>query len=273
MTIVVTVTVPEGMVFAADSRQTYTNARGDVRVNSDHACKLFKIGSHVMAATWGWAFLDGRSIYSHIKDFNVGLEGQKLTVEETTRQLGQYLHRQYQAGVEQGLATPVSENTFAVGLMVGGYDPGSHYGRTYELYIPEGEYYERQSTDRKPGLSWRGYPIVINRLIRGYDYRLLDLAGVTPELRQALDASPLEFNIDYWGMTLQDAVDLATLLVQTTVQMLRFSDGIQMAPGGSVTCGGPIDVAVAEPNEPIRWVQSKTLFAQPLFRSGPYGET
>ncbi len=122
-------------------------------------------------------------------------------------------------------------------------------------------------------MSWRGTSVVISRLIRGYDHRLLELDGVTPELRQALDAAPLEFNIDYWSMTLQDAVDLAVLLVQTTVQMFRFNDGLQMAPGGSVTCGGPLDVAVAEPNEPIRWVQNKTPVAQPLLRYGPYGET
>ncbi len=88
----VVVTVPEGSVLAADSRPIYTNSRRDVRVNSDAACKLFQVGPHVMAATWGWAFLGGRSIHSHIKEFNVGLQGQKLTVEETTRRLGQHLH-------------------------------------------------------------------------------------------------------------------------------------------------------------------------------------
>ncbi|MCS6843605.1 MAG: hypothetical protein NZ528_04655 [Caldilineales bacterium] len=273
MTIVITVTVPEGMVIAADSRQTYTNSRGDLRVNSDNAHKLFTVGPHVMAAAWGWAFLDGRSIYSHVKDFIVGIQGQTLSVEETARRLGAHLHQQYLASVQQGLSKPVAEGNYAVALMVGGYDPGSRAGRLFEVYVPEGEYYERQSTDRKPGMSWRGYPAVISRLIRGYDPRLLELEGITPALRAALDKGPLEFNIDYWAMTLQDAVDLATLLVQTTVHMLRFTDGITMAPGASVTCGGPIDVAVAEPGEPVRWVQRKTLQAQPLFRYGLLGET
>lgn len=273
MTIVITVTVPEGIVFAADSRQTYTNVRGDLRVNSDNACKLFTIGPNVMAVTWGWAFLDGRSIHSHVKDFCVGLQGQPLSVEETAKRLGAHLHQQYRFAVEQGLSKPVPEGNYAVALMVGGYDPGSRSGRTYEVYVPEGEYYERQSTDNKPGMSWRGNVTVVTRLIRGHDPRLIELEGVTSELRAALDKAPLEFNIDYWAMALQDAVDLATLLVHTTVQMLRFSDGITMAPGASVNCGGPVDVAVAEPGESVRWVQRKTLYAQPSFRYGPFGET
>lgn len=273
MTIVITLTVPEGIVFAADSRQTYTNSKGDLRVNSDNACKLFTIGPNVMAVAWGWAFLDGRSIHSHIKDFCVGLPNQPLAVEETAKQLGAHLNQQYQLAVQQGLSKPVPEGNYAVALMVGGYDPGSRAGRIFEVYVPEGEYYERQSTDRKPGMSWRGNVTVVHRLIRGYDHRLLELQGVGPELRATLEKAPLEFNVDYWAMTLQDAVDLATLLVQTTVQMLRFSDGIIMAPGASVNCGGPIDVAVAEPGEPVRWVQRKSLYAQPLFRYGPVGET
>lgn len=101
--------------------------------------------------------------------------------------------------------------------------------------------------------------MVVSRLIKGFDPRLVDLAGATPELRKELDEGKLDYNVDYWAMTLQDAVDMASFLVHTTIQMQRFSDGVIMFKGASATCGGPIDIAVIEPNQDFRWVQVKTL--------------
>ena len=73
------------------------------------------------------------------------------------------------------------------------------------------------------------------------------------------------YSADYTnhGFTLQDAIDLATFLVHTTIQMQRFSDGIRMAPGMSANCGGAIDVAVIEPENGFSWLSHKTLHAPP----------
>ena len=49
------------------------------------------------------------------------------------------------------------------------------------------------------------------------------------------------------------------LVVHTTIQTERFTDGILMRPGSSATCGGPIDVAVIEPDSGLQWIQLKTL--------------
>jgi hypothetical protein len=47
VTIVINLTVPEGIVFAADSRQTFVNEGGDVRVSSDFGAKLFQLSSGI----------------------------------------------------------------------------------------------------------------------------------------------------------------------------------------------------------------------------------
>ena len=47
MSLGINVTIPEGIVLAADSRQTYRNQKGMSRVGSDSASKVFRIGSRM----------------------------------------------------------------------------------------------------------------------------------------------------------------------------------------------------------------------------------
>lgn len=263
MTIVVNVTVPEGIIFAADSRQTFTNRNGDVRVNSDHAYKLFQITPRVAAVTYGWAFLDGRNINSHVNDFRVTLENPDQPVEEISKLLGEYLSQKYKTHIEKKIDNPVEEGNYALGLLVGGFDPGNKVGKVFEIYIPNGEIYLRRSTDEMPGASWRGHTPVISRLLRGFDTRINKVNGYTEDLGKEIDENnTLGYNVDYWVMTLQDAADYALFLVHTTIQMQRFSDGITIDPGSSANCGGPIDLAVIDPLKGFQWIQRKQLHGE-----------
>jgi len=259
MTIVVNVTVPEGLVFAADSRMSYTNSKGDVRVRSDYARKLFQLNSRVAAVTWGWAFLLGRNIHSHVNDYKISLGGENLPVEEMAKGLGQYLQQQYQKHIEQKYDKPVDKGNYATGLLLGGFDPGGKTGKLFELYVPDGEYYQRRTTSESPGAGWRGHTLVISRLFKGFDPRIREMQGFTPELGKLLDESQLDYDVNYWSMPLQDAVDLSIFLVHTTIQTERFTDGIFMSSGASATCGGPIDVAVIDPENGFQWIQNKTI--------------
>lgn len=259
MTIGINIAVPEGIVFAADSRQTYANARGDIRVSSDNAQKLFQLTPWAGAITWGWAFLLGRNIHSHVNDFRVSQASQATTVEGLARSLGQYMQQQYLAHIEKGSDKAVAEGQYAFALFVAGYDPGHKSGKVFEVYVPEGEYHLRRTTDENPGAAWRGHYIPVSRLLNGFDPRLSDLTGYSEELGESLNEYKLAYQIDYWSMTLQDAVDLAAFLVHTTITMERFSDGIGMAPGSSAVCGGAIDIAVIQPDNGFEWVQRKAL--------------
>jgi len=273
MTIIINVTVPEGIVFSADSRQTYTNRKGDLRVSSDHARKLFPLNQRIAAVTSGWAFLDGRNINSHVHDFKLSLSNPDLPVAEMARCLGEYLTGKYQVSVEKKYDDPVEETSYAVALLVGGYDPGGKQGQVYEVFIPKGESFLVRTSDEKPGSVWRGYTPVISRLLRGHDPRIREMEGFSEELGKALDDGGLGYLVDYWCMTLQDAVDFSMFLAQTTIQMQRFSDGIGMAPGGSADCGGEIDVAVIDPEEGFKWVQNKHLRGGPARGDLLNGET
>ncbi len=259
MTIAVCITVPEGMVFAADSRQTFTNSRGDVRVSSDNARKLFQLGPNILALTFGWAFLLGRNTNSHVNDFKAALGAEALPVEEVASRLGQHFAQLYDRHIAENADQAVSENTYALAFLVGGYDPGGKAGKLFEVYIPKGEYYRRLDTDESPGAVWRGQSGAISRLLKGSDPGLAELEGVSDELKKQIDEGVLGYKINYWTMPMQDAVDLSLFLVDTVIQMQRFADGTYQHPGESVTCGGSIDLAVLEPGAVARWVQSKQL--------------
>ena len=69
MTLAVTVVCQDGVVVAADSRTTLGNHRM-LRVGSDFTHKVFAPGG-VAVATYGEAFVDERSIASHMAEFAV----------------------------------------------------------------------------------------------------------------------------------------------------------------------------------------------------------
>lgn len=259
MTIAVNITVPEGIVLAADSRQTYTNTRGDVRVHSDYAYKLYQINSRVVAMTWGWAFLLGRNIHSHVNDYKLSQSIENQTVEGIAKGLGRYLTKQYRAHIKHNHDKPVDKNDYATGLLIAGYDPGDKTGKVFEVYIPKGECYQRANTSDDPGALWRGHTLVISRLIKGYDPRLRQIEGFNEQLDKSLDSAPLDYKVYYRSMPLQDAIDLSIFLVHTTIQTERFTDGVALQEGSSAVCGGPIDVAVVEPDRGVRWIQRKAL--------------
>jgi 20S proteasome alpha/beta subunit len=263
MTIAVGITVSEGIVLAADSRQSYTNSQSDVRVSSDYARKVFQLGPCAGAVTWGWAFLQGRNIYSHVNEYTLGLASRELPVEALAKGLGEYLHKLYKGHISKKYGKAVEKDSYALGLLVAGYDPGGQVGKVFEVYIPEGEYYERYTTNANPGAMWRGQTVAISRLIKGYDPRLRQVKGATARLQKTIDQdAPLDYAIDYWGITLQDAIDLGIFFVHTTIQIGRFTDGIRIAPGDSATCGGPIDVIVLEPEHGLQWIQRKALHGE-----------
>jgi 20S proteasome alpha/beta subunit len=261
MTIAINIAVPEGLVFAADSRQTYTNARSDVRVSSDNAQKLFQLGPRHAAVTYGWAFLCNRNIHSHVNDFKSTISPD-LKTEDLAVALAKYLTVQYNAHIEKEYDSAVDDKNYALALLVGGYNPGDKDGQVYEIYVPGDEAHLVQSTDAKVGAAWRGHTLVIGRLLKGYDPRLREVEGFDKEMTKGIDTGPLDYLVDYWSMTMQDAIDMATFLVHTTIEMQRFSDGVRMSPGVSANCGGAIDVAVIEPDNGFSWIQHKTLHPQ-----------
>ncbi|MFZ2149763.1 MAG: hypothetical protein WAV15_01215 [Minisyncoccia bacterium] len=91
MSLAINTTTPEGMILAADSRQSYRNQKGVSRIGSDSASKLFLINNRIGVATTGLAFLQEngipKNISKFIEQFKREVEVDKLSVKEVADKL------------------------------------------------------------------------------------------------------------------------------------------------------------------------------------------
>jgi 20S proteasome alpha/beta subunit len=91
MSLAINATIPEGIVLAADSRQSYRNRRGMARIGSDNASKLFPLNQRMAVAVTGLAFLPEngvlKSVSNYIKEFINKNQLDQYTVEKTSNEL------------------------------------------------------------------------------------------------------------------------------------------------------------------------------------------
>ena len=69
MSLAINISTPDGLILAADSRQTYVNRKGQARVGSDSATKLFKLTPKISLAAVGPAFLAEGGVQKNIAYF------------------------------------------------------------------------------------------------------------------------------------------------------------------------------------------------------------
>jgi 20S proteasome alpha/beta subunit len=118
MSLVINTTTPEGIVLAADSRQTYRNLKGMARIGSDNAMKLFQINSRIGVGITGLAFLeeDGvlKNLSKFIDEFKRGSKIEKLDVEEVAIKLHSLFNEKYHWKVQLDLAAENIKNDLQV---------------------------------------------------------------------------------------------------------------------------------------------------------------
>ncbi len=99
MSLVINTTTPEGIVLAADSRQSFRNRKGMARIGSDNASKLFQLNKRVGVAITGLAFLSEngelKSINKFIEQFKRETDLDKLDVKEIAEKLHYLFNKKY----------------------------------------------------------------------------------------------------------------------------------------------------------------------------------
>ncbi len=99
MSLIINTTTPEGIVLAADSRQSYRNRKGMARIGSDNASKLFQLNKRIGIAVTGLAFLpeDGimKNISKFIEQFKRETGVEKLEVKEAAEKLHYLFDKKY----------------------------------------------------------------------------------------------------------------------------------------------------------------------------------
>jgi 20S proteasome alpha/beta subunit len=166
----------------------------------------------------------------------------------------------------QGVVEDVTAALDPIELLVAGYNTDESH-QVFSCRIPGAIQNLRDSyqPDKQYGSSWIGQGDVVTRIVLGFDGRIAN-ADFMKEVFQSRGEADiqrqlqgLEYAIQWGTMSLQDAVDFSTLMIQTTSAMQRFSDGINADPGDMPGVGGPIDVAVITPDQGFLWVKKKRL--------------
>ncbi|MGA2140090.1 MAG: hypothetical protein ABSH14_14625 [Verrucomicrobiia bacterium] len=250
---------PEGLVLAAESRVTVTQPVGQgqsIHVNYDNATKLLSFSAPhttVGAVTYGQAAIGLRTAHSFVPEFEAGLPANRLPVGEFAKQLSDFMMQQWQA------AMPSDYNGPDITFVVGGFNENEAYGRVFTFDIPRKPVpTESNQNAGEFGITWGGQREFVDRLIQGYDNRLLAIVrnavnmqpAQVQQLQQAL--AGIQMPLPLAAMPLQDCVDLAIFFIRTTITAQRLTVGIR-------GCGGPIDVATITRREGFRFVQRKEI--------------
>ncbi len=274
MTIAVSLKVHDGVVLAADSASTlYASApsgsRGVLNVYNT-ANKVFNLykGLPIGAMTWGSGSIGRASISTLAKDLRRRLMGRDpshhdwalepatYTIKKVAEDARRFFFEEQYASAFKDF----KEKPF-VGFVIAGYSAREDLAEEWRVEIKEGVCDQAELIREKQdtGISWSGEPEAITRLLLGHGTKLPDVLkelGVPNEqIRPAMDqiAARLEVPMAPAPMPIQDAIDLATFLVDVTINFSRFSPG---AP----TVGGPVEVAAITKHEGFKWVRRKFYY-------------
>jgi hypothetical protein len=246
MTIVTCVKVRDGLVLGTDS-MAHIQRGGEFLRSFEHATKLFQVGDlPIGVMSYGLGNVGHRSIESLMREFEKTLKPSQKSVNVVGKALFAFMNKEYKAHAE---ALPEGEELPALGFYLAGYSPGQVFAEEREFTLPESDKPTTPIEKEEFGATWRGVHAPFWRLSMGYGLLVrarLEEAGLEEEVASAL-LDDLKINVVFDGMPVQDAVDYATFILNTTIGYTTFS--MQLSP-----CGGPLQVAVILPDSGFKWL-------------------
>lgn len=277
VTIAISLKVNDGIVLASDSATTVmaqppgSAALAVINVynNANKIVNLRK-GSPIGAMTWGFGSIGPASISSLMKDLRQrfvasgtewSIDPDSYTIHEVAQKLRRFFFEElYLPQFEKAEQKP------GLGFIVAGYSAGAPLGEEYRIDIAEGRCEPPvpvRAMDES-GVMWAGMPEAVTRLILGHGTLLpavlqnsLSVPAEQVGQVMAVIAQLLQMPLVIPAMPIQDAIDLAEFLVETTIKFSRFMPG---AP----TVGGPVEIAAITKHEGFKWVRRKHYYPQEL---------
>ena len=269
MTIIVCVKINDGLIVASDSTTSFFREDDKFVQSYDNANKIFNLykGLPVGAMTCGAGNIGSASISTLSKDlrerFSAGESATNIKINRAT-----YTMREIAEKARAFLLEAIQAAGVDVWLTywVFGYSAGRPLPETWSIKFMGKDCPEPfllQGED-DIGARWAGEEDALDRLILGrtsailpsaikkgveHDKALEIISAMGPDLYAALIMP---------AMPIQDAIDLARYLVETTVGFSGFS--ISRAK----TVGGPIEIAAITKHEGFKWVARKHFYADSL---------
>lgn len=271
MTIAVTIQVADGMVFAADSTSTISDGAGGIINTYDNANKVVNLckGRPIGIMFWGMGAIGPASMSTLAKDLrrrlsgldpdhhDWKLDGDSWSVHQVAEQVKKFFY-------DEHYQTHYAGGGSSGGIAIGGYTPGKVLPERYELQIDQAGQCngpEDEGNGADHALNWRGQTDALTRLVQGFGEDLPDALITGLGLQDAhIDgamnvlASHLQRSPVHPAMPIQDAVDLADFLVETTKNWVRFQ-------AGAPTVGGPTEIAAITKHEGFNWVRRKLYYS------------
>ena len=219
MSLLLTVLVHDGIIMASDSRTTFPS-NNRVRYK-DTTFKTFLMDGKIGISLCRDASINGRTIEYHINNFMIKYKGTNIKSIP-------YLLKDYLLNLS---------STCDISFFVAGYDKGM--ACIYRVFTQGGI---EICPSHGPCSYWEGERDVPSRLFsnvylkNGFNYTIHD-----------------EFELAIYDFSIQDAVDYAKFIIETTEKCMTFQRR-------NVTVGGPIDFLIIKPDGAF-WLKRKELKA------------
>ena len=256
MTLIISLRIPDGTVIAGDSLSTnmaQMQIQGQIDVTCpqcghqhktgpqpiaeanvpastfSYAQKIFPFLGKYGVGTSGFGQLAGRTIYFAIRELEQELSSKGTKVRGVTKAAEAIGNRALELLKQSVPNVDQAPDTWtAVGFQVVGYEGSTP--RTINVEI--GKQVKTEVFDGL-GCTRTGQSRVVDAIWQMYDH--------DPEDQSAYD-----------GFSLEDAINYAEFLIETTASYQQFSRAI---PG----VGGAIDIGLVTPFENFRWIKQKPL--------------
>mgnify|MGYP001577111503 FL=1 len=276
MTLVISTLTSSGIVLTADSRQTYKNSVGAIRIGSDSAIKLFKLTDFTGVAISGRAFINEngqplKNVGYFINKFKKTEKLERITVKEIAEKLNKYLSdifvkreidalkKQIEELINKAGGKDLKFSTSDNNLVPYSYidkngksvsDAGSietinmivagvdndEIGRAYAVVLPQG--ITNNADTQQCGALWVGQTDVLTRIIKGYAPEAGNLDFVKKALTQDEPATINELN------KMEYVINWGTITLQDAIDfcvlMTRTTENIQRFSDGSFLSPGGI---------------------------------
>lgn len=271
MTICVAVKVHDCIVFAADSASSLiisseqSEGQGITNVYG-HGNKVFNLrkGLPIAAMTCGMGNLGNVSISTLAKDLRQKfsdpdsesyIDPNSYTIQDVAEKTREFFCDKYEAIPQK----PDGDHEFQ--FWIGGNNSDEIHGEIWRVRIINGEFLAAECLAKQDDFDilYDGQPEAINRLVNGYSQHLgralIDIGLDEENLDSVLNHIEryTRANLISPAMPVQDAINLADFLVETTKQYMRFQPGAN-------TVGGDTDLCVVTKHEGFKWVRRKHYF-------------
>jgi hypothetical protein len=263
MSIIVSVKINDGIVMAADSATTFFKDTGEAFQTYEHANKIVNLvkGLPIGVMTCGSGGIGNASVDTLLKDLRVRLsEGGSKPLEA-----GSYTLEDVATAVREFFLERATEAGFKAFLIlrICGYSAGRPLPEVWQVAFHNGDAPPPNciQKEEEAGTRWNGEEEALDRLIMGIPRGLGE--GVLKEqilIKDQLDAALPKLYPYLWeslimnAAPIQDAIDLARFMVETTKGFMRFS--IKRAK----TVGGSVEIAAITKHEGFKWVQRKHFY-------------